>query len=480
MLFNSYEFIFLFLPVSLIIFFTLAKHNQTLSTLWIILASLFFYGYWNVKYIPLLLASVLVNYFVSMEIQHTRAKKLWLVSGIIFNFLLLGYFKYTGFFLNTLNSLTGSNIFMPRIILPLGISFFTFTQVSYITEIYRGSVKDLSLLKYCEYVTFFPYITSGPIANCKDMLPQLSDTKNFMPNYENLAAGITLFMLGLFKKAYIADGFAMFVNNLFANVNMLTFFEAWSAALGYSFQLYFDFSGYSDMAVGLGLMFNVRLPENFNSPYKSLSVIDFWRRWHISLGAWIRDYIYIPLGGSREGELKRARNVMLAMLFCGLWHGAGWTFILWGGLHGAFLVVNHAWRKLRIKLPVFLSWLITFVCVIVGWVVFRAESFGDAAGIISKMFNFRNIEIHYRFQQWLGFLEAYGFKFTASVEPATSFTLHLIYILAVMFIVLALPNTQQIMTRFKPRKLYLVIVIVIAVMSFMNFSGISDFLYFQF
>lgn len=457
MLFNSYGFIFVFLPVVLAGYFRIT--NCTLSSLWLLVSSLIFYSMLSVNYLPVLIISVCMNYFVSRKIESGHAKRFWLILGIAFNFIMLGYFKFMG-------------------TLPPGISFFTFTQTAYIVCVFRGSAKTESFMKYSEYAAFFPYVISGPISDYRDIMPQLNDESKRRINYDNLASGITLFILGLFKKVYIADGLAPAVNTLFANSGGLTFFEAWFAALSYSMQLYFDFSGYSDMAIAAALMMNINLPVNFDSPYKSLSMIDFWRRWHITLGKWIRDYIYIPLGGSREGELKKIFNVIIAMLFTGLWHGVGFTFIIWGLIHGLMLAVNHQWRRLNIKLPALLSWFITFMCVVLCWVLFRAESVEDAINIIGAMFDVKNIVLPYKFMKYLGFLEAYGLKFGKLVNnnAAEKVPYLVLFIIASLFAW----NTQKIMTRFKPYIICVIIIFVIAAVSMMNFSGISDFLYFQF
>ena len=435
MLFNSYEFIFIFLPVCLVVFFSASKLNKSLAVLWLVLSSLFFYGWWNVYYVPLLIASVCINYFISKRIEGSTSKKFWLILGIAVNFAVLSVCKYIN-------------------LIPLGISFFTFTQTAYIVNIFKGTAKTEGLMRYGEYVTFFGYITSGPIADYRDMIPQFSNAGSV--DYDMIAKGITLFSLGLFKKIYIADGIASFVNELFAQAGILTFFEAWAAALGYSMQLYFDFSGYSDMAIAIGLMFGLKLPDNFNSPYKSTSIIDFWRRWHMSLGLWVRDYIYIPLGGSREGDIKRTRNVIIAMLFTGLWHGLGWTFILWGMLHGVMLAVNHQWRRLGLRLPAVIAWGITFGCVMLCWVVFRADSVGSAGHMLGAM------------------LGLYGFPLQG---------LHIgnkKLLIALTMITVLCPNTKEIIQRFRPGILWLAVTLVMLFMSFVKFSGISDFLYFQF
>ncbi|MBR0257522.1 MAG: MBOAT family protein [Synergistaceae bacterium] len=455
MLFSTYEFIFVFLPVTLAGYFALSKQGRNFPALWLLASSFMFYGINDAKSLPILITSICANYFVGRKIESGVAKKFWLISGLSFDFILLCFFKVTAY-------------------LPLGVSFFTFTQSAYLINTYRGSAKIESLTKYAGYVSFFPHVISGPISDYRDIMPQLNDGSKLIPNWDNIAAGITLFILGLFKKVCVADILAPIVDQLFANMEALTFVEAWFAALGYGMQLYFDFSAYSDMAIGVALMFNIKLPQNFDSPYKSLSIIDFWRRWHITLGAWVRDYIYIPMGGSREGDLKRTRNVITAMLFTGLWHGLGWTFVLWGLLHGLMLAVNHQWRRLGMRLPVILSWGLTFACVILCWAVFRAENLNEAGKILSAMLDIRHIVLPVRLSKYLGFLEAYGLSFRELASGGRSATL------LASVVALLLPNTRQIMERFRPNALWAVAMSVIAVTAFLNFSGVSDFLYFQF
>ena len=470
MLFNSFEFVFVFLPVVIILFFGTAKiFGRTSAKLFLITASIFFYGYWNIKFIPLILISLLVNYFTAREIQNAKDanKKYFLIAGITFNILLLGYFKYAKFFVSM------AGIIIPDIILPLGISFFTFSQTAFLINNFNGSIKNFSLLNYSEFVLFFPYVTSGPITDFRDVNTQFDDNENFTPDYDSIAVGLNLFIIGLFKKTVIADGLAQIVMKVFASTDTLTFFEAWIGALGYSFQLYFDFSGYSDMAIALALMLNIELPENFNAPYKSTSIIEFWRRWHITLGAWIREYIYIPLGGNRHGEFNKLRNLFIAMLFTGLWHGAGWTFILWGALHGVMLIVNNLWRKLKITLPKFLSWLLTFMSVVISWMIFRAESVDEAFKIISAMFDFNKFILPVKFGKYFKFLEHFGFSFDdihLFVKPC------ILYVLLVLVTGILYKNMSKIKYSYK----FIFMILIWALWSFCNFSEITDFLYFKF
>lgn len=395
MLFNSYEFIFLFLPITFVVFFILGhKGKKKIGTMWLVLTSFFFYGFWDIKYIPLLFASICFNYLVGLQLENNNGSKGWLSFGIIINIILLGYFKYTDFFIGTLNDVAGTDIFdLPHIVLPLGISFFTFTQTAYLIDAYRGEAKNESFLTYLEFVTIFPHLIAGPIINHREMIPQFVADRTFHINYKNIAMGLTIFTLGLFKKVFIADKLAEYANEAFSHAYLLNCIEAWTGALGYTLQLYFDFSGYSEMAIGLGLIFNLKMPINFDSPYQARSIIEFWRRWHMTLGLWVKKYLYIPMGGNRYGEIRKMRNLFFSMLIIGLWHGAGWTFVLWGGLHGVLLIINHGWRRLGIDLPAVLSWGLTFLCVMICWVFFRSASIQEAFAVLVSMIDFKSITV---------------------------------------------------------------------------------------
>jgi len=358
MLFNSEIFLFVFLPIVLIGFYAIgAQGHHRVAISWLVASSLFFYGWWNPAYLGLIIGSILFNYTFGMILSRqgmVQRNKWWLLFfGVGFNLTLLGYFKYANFFVDNINVLTGANFHLEQIILPLAISFFTFQQITYLVDAYSGKTREYNFLHYILFVTFFPQLIAGPIVHHREMLPQFAKDTLYKLNHSNLAIGFAILLIGLFKKVVLADGVAPFATPVFAAADSgveISFFEAWSGALAYTFQLYFDFSGYTDMAIGVARMFNVRLPLNFNSPYKSLSIVDFWRRWHMTLSAFLRDYLYIPLGGSRKGMPRRYINLMTTMLLGGLWHGAGWTFVVWGFLHGFYLVVNHAWTSFRTSL----------------------------------------------------------------------------------------------------------------------------------
>jgi len=392
MLFNSHVFIFAFLPVTLAGYFLLCRLRLTYGArVWLAFASLVFYGWWDVRYVPLILVSIAFNYTVGRLLiawgkpasRLSDHRKKLLAFGIIGDILLLGYYKYADFFLENVNAALGTDYPLPNIVLPLGISFFTFTQIAFLVDAYRQKAKEYDIVNYVLFVTFFPHLIAGPILHHGEMMPQFDRVRNKVWNWNNAARGVYLFCIGLFKKVVIADTFAEYANDGFAEA--YRFAESWIAALSYTFQLYFDFSGYTDMAIGIALLFNIRLPQNFNSPYKAASIQDFWRRWHMTLSRFLREYIYIPLGGNRKGRLRTYFNNMAVFLIGGFWHGAGWTFIMWGFLHGAAQVIQRIWNERGRPLPRRLAWTITFLFVNVTWVFFRAESFGQALRLLKGM-----------------------------------------------------------------------------------------------
>ena len=333
MLFNSYEYILLFMPVVVVMYFMLGRKSIVVGHYWLIAASLFFYGYWNPIYLWLILFSLLVNFCLGKYLLAASRKRKYLELGISFNLLLLGYYKYTDFFLENVNNILGLNLGLLHIVLPLGISFFSFTQIAYLIETYRGVVREHNFRSYMLFVTYFPHLLAGPIIHYEQMIPQFLDKSLKKVNYENLSRGLFLFAIGLIKKVIIADTLGTWADaGYIASGSVeLSALAAWSTALAYTFQLFFDFSGYTDMALGVSLMLNIRLPVNFDSPYKSASIIEFWRRWHITLSFFLRDYLYIPLGGNRKGKYRKYANIFITMLLGGLWHGAGLTYVLWGG-----------------------------------------------------------------------------------------------------------------------------------------------------
>jgi alginate O-acetyltransferase complex protein AlgI len=417
MLFNSHEYIFIFLPLTLVLYFALNRYRMTIaSRVWLVVMSLVFYSWWDVKYLPLILCSMMFNYGLGTVISRYgeiggRKKKLLLVMGIVVNVLLLGYYKYTDFVIMNINWLFGTDIGLRRIVLPLGISFFTFTQIAYLVDAYKAKAKEYDLLNYALFVTYFPHLLAGPIIHHREMMPQFESLRNKLLNYRNLAMGIFLFSIGLFKKVVIADKFALWANAGFDGAESLTMMEAWATSLSYTFQLYFDFSGYTDMALGSSYMFNIKLPINFHSPYKALDIQDFWRRWHMTLSRFLREYIYIPLGGNRYGDNRMYMALMATFLIGGIWHGAGWTFVFWGFLHGAGIVIHRIWKKHGLSMPKVLAWLVTFNFVNIAWVFFRAKSWGDAMKVLGGMFGMNGIVLPHNMEKYLGWLGEYGIKF---------------------------------------------------------------------
>ena len=352
MQFNSYFFVLFFLPLTLFGYFFLGRiGKEKLSKVYLLLMSLWFYGYFNLSYLGIICGSIVVNFLFSRVMERRKDAgtdtKLFLILGICFNVAVIFYFKYFDFFISNINAVFGSDFAMRNILLPLGISFFTFQQISFMVDSYKGETKGYSFLDYALFVAFFPQLVAGPIVLHSELIPQFHDSSRHRVNFDNLSRGIILFTRGLGKKILIADTFGRAVDWGFSwaaiassGQDALSFYEVIIVMLSYTFQIYFDFSGYSDMAIGLGAMFNLDLPVNFNSPYKALSISDFWKRWHMTLTRFLTRYIYIPLGGNRKGKVRTYINVMTVFLVSGIWHGANWTFILWGVLHGGFQCIN--------------------------------------------------------------------------------------------------------------------------------------------
>jgi D-alanyl-lipoteichoic acid acyltransferase DltB (MBOAT superfamily) len=492
MLFNSHVFILLFLPITLCGFYALGHAGRSnWARLWLVAASLFFYGWWDVRYVPLLVGSVVINQAIGRGLgggikgEGARRGLLWL--GVTANLATLGWFKYANFLVDEANRSLGAGITIPAIVLPLAISFFTFQQIAYLVDAWRTRKEERDPLDYAIFVTFFPQLIAGPIVHHREMIPQFARDETYRLSRMNVQVGLTIFAIGLFKKVVIADGIALQATPIFRAVELGATpdaFAAWTAALAYTLQLYFDFSGYSDMAIGLGRLFGVKLPLNFHSPYQATSIIEFWRRWHITLSRFLRDYLYIPLGGNRRGRGRRYANLMVTMLLGGLWHGAGWTFVAWGGLHGLYLLIAHVFRAAmtRVGLSGRFGFLgrglgcgTTFLAVVVAWVVFRAESLGSAWTILS------------------GMMGRYGVLWPEDwMRPFTQLAL-------LLALVWWAPNTQSIMGRFdpallapgleleapywlqwRPSRAFAVALAIITIWGVLGINRYSEFLYFQF
>ncbi|MDA0745672.1 MAG: MBOAT family protein [bacterium] len=493
MLFNSYIFICVFLPVAYLGYMLASRANSRRpATAWLAVCSIAFYAWWSPPYVFLLLLSILVNFSIGRKIRNTRSTgkaRAVLIAGIAANLGALAYFKYTNFFLDTVNLAFHTGMDLGHIILPIGISFFTFQQIAFLVDSYQDQIdSEYNLIDYALFVSFFPQLIAGPIVHHGEMMPQLARRPSSR-KWTNLSVGVTIFTIGLSKKVILADSIATFATPIFDAADLghqPTLVEGWIGALAFTFQLYFDFSGYSDMAIGLGRMFGIRLPANFNSPYKASSIVEFWQRWHITLSRFLKDYLYIPLGGNRKGNVRRYANLMTTMLLGGLWHGAGWNFVLWGFIHGLLLCVNHAWFALQKRLglseqphgPVRrgLAVALTFFFVVLAWVFFRAETFDGAFRMLHAMLGFS------------------GLTLGSMISRKASF----FWITGLLALVWLAPNTQQIMARWRPvveriprparhKGLFwhpswhwAVGIAALGFVAFIQLSRISEFIYYQF
>jgi len=498
LLFNSYEFIFAFLPIAFFIYFYLLnKRLIVVSKGFLVFASLFFYSWWNIAYLSLILISIFFNYVVGYSLAKSSDenkkglnksffKKLILIFGIIANLSLLGYFKYADFFIENFNLATSSNVSLLNLVLPLGISFFTFQQIAYLVDSYRGETKDYDFLSYALFVTFFPQLIAGPIIHHKEMMPQFSSTWNMVKNYKNIALGLFIFSIGLFKKVVIADTFAVWATAGFDNATTLNLIEAWATSLSYTFQLYFDFSGYTDMAIGIALLFNIKLPINFNSPYKATNIQDFWRRWHITLSRFLRDYVYISLGGNKKGSFRTYSNLLATFVIGGLWHGAGWTFVFWGFLHGMALIIHRVWSNLGFRMNTILAWFITFNFVNIAWIFFRAKEWDDAIKVLKGMFIFDVNSINFS----IAFLDKISMWINIPLHQYISFSnakfvVDEISIIYIIFFTCIVVFTKNSMFYYMNNKLTLQMIIV-GVLAFSYsivnsfFTSTEVFLYFNF
>lgn len=500
MLFNSYVFIFVFLPCTLALYFILARYRgANAAKALLVLASLVYYGWWNVYYLPLILGSAVANFVIAYFILRYRTdafkRRMLLYLGVCFNLGLLGYYKYANFFVDNINWSMGSDFNLGVIILPIGISFFTFQQIAYLVDASRGISEEHHFLDYLLFVSFFPQLIAGPIVHHAEMMPQFRKRETFRFSWENLSVGFTLFSIGLAKKVLVADQIGVKASDVFGaaamGVNMPPE-QVWLGAFAYAFQLYFDFSGYTDMALGLGRMFGITLPTNFNSPYKSADVVEFWRRWHMTLSRFLRDYVYIPLGGSHRGKWRTQFNLMTTMLLGGLWHGAGWTFIIWGGLHGVYLWLSHLWRwGVRDRLPSkgllhgcvhSVSIVVTFVAVTLAFVFFRADDVHTAWQMVSDMFGANPV--------W------------PEMENPIVKQRNWLFIGLLALAVWLLPNSMQIMRKYKPTLwvyrddevesnpslpitwkptvVYGILISILFAFAVLSLSNRSEFLYYQF
>ncbi len=487
--------------------------------------SFLFYGWHIPEFVVLLAASILVNYTAGRALAFDQLsspkKKYLLVAVISANIGVLGYFKYANFFLETIALLYGGQVTALKVILPLGISFFTFQQIAYLVDCYAGKTAGRNFVEYAFFVTFFPQLIAGPIVHHKEIIPQLIGSNRFSISAENFAVGLTIFGIGLFKKVIIADTMGALANPGFDSAaagQVLSFSEAWITTTAFGLEIYFDFSAYSDMVIGIGRMINVNLPINFSSPYQSTNIIDFWRRWHITLSRFLRDYLYIPLGGNRVGKFRRYNNLMIVMVLGGLWHGAGWTYLAWGALHGLYLIINHGWRFIYTRSTLLISvatklpnsirklccWGTTYVAVTIAWVFFRAENLTAVKTMLAAMAGQTGFQLPR--DAMLQFGHVWHFIFLSGIPNTQTIKLGMATfgVLSIIFIVFFCPNTQQIMGKYnralghepvrqklfgyienrlvwKPSSAFAIVCALMVVVSILLLkSDQSEFIYFQF
>jgi D-alanyl-lipoteichoic acid acyltransferase DltB (MBOAT superfamily) len=477
MLFNSLGYIFSFLPVTVFGWWGLARWDRRAGLVWLTLASLFFYGWWDWRYLALLGGSIVFNYAAGHFIQRAdRHRTLLLGLAVTIDMAVLGWFKYIDFLLQSLNAALGTHWAPIGVPLPLGISFFTFTQIAFLVDTTRGKAREADPVNYALFVTFFPHLLAGPVLHHTEMMPQFADLDVGKPRAAMVSSGLTLFIIGLFKKTVLADGIAPMASLVFdaaAHGASPGIAEAWVAALAYSFELYFDFSGYTDMALGSARIFGIVLPLNFDSPYQAGSIIEFWRRWHMTLSRFLRDYLYIPLGGNRHGPVRRYLNLAVTMVLGGLWHGAAWTFVAWGAWHGVLLVLNHLWRGTIARFGLgavaataplrLVGWALTFFLVMLGWVLFRADGFDTASRIFGAMAG-----------------QSGGF---AAFTPGLENAVELACLGAIAFLA---PNSQSIVLnqtgwwRWRPTPVWAVAMAALFLLALGQMSDVSPFLYYRF
>ena len=491
MLFSSYTYVLLFLPlVASGYFFANAVFGVVAARVWLVLSSFFFYGWWDVVYVPLLLGSIGFNYGLGSYLSVRKIREKWrpqiLLLGVVANLSLLGYFKYADFFLQNVGLVFGAEFDLLQLALPIGISFFTFQQIAFLFDAGREDRRAYTPVNYALFVCFFPQLIAGPIVHHREMMPQFEDARNDRVRLNNISAGLFIFAIGLFKKVVLADTFGEWADAGYRDLEVLTFLQAWMTSLSYTFQLYFDFSGYADMAVGAGLLFNIRLPINFYSPYKSRNIQEFWRRWHMTLGRFLREYLYIPLGGSQKGEGRLFVNLAIVFLLGGLWHGASWMFVAWGALHGSALIVHQLWCKAGVLMPRFLAWLLTFLFVNIAWVFFRAETLPDAVKVLRGMAGLDGIVLPVMpgalatLVPQLDHLPGVSFGEAWREGVTATPYLTIILILASVAVVALARNSIQLLAEYRPNFSHTLVVVVLLGVSLMMMGRTETFIYWPF
>lgn len=486
-MFSYFEYIFIFLPLMFVSYFYLNRRGHfTAAKVLLVTGSFIFYGLWKPVFVPLLFISIAVNYLLGTMIMRGTIgtpgirEKAAVAAGLVFNIGFLGYFKYTDFFLQNVNALFGTSIGLMKIMLPLGISFYTFLQISFIVDCYRGTIRKTDFLHYLLFISFFAKLLQGPITYHGEMYSQFTATDNREINYENISRGLLLLILGIIKKMVLADNLSVMAGAGFDHAARLNFFEAWFATLSFTFQVYFDFSGYTDIAIGIALMFNIRLPENFNSPFKATSIQDLWRRWHMTFMRFMRDFVYIPLGGSRMGEFRHYLNIMITFIVGGLWHGAGWGYVLWGGLNGAALIVHRIWGRTGIRMHRFLACFITFFFFNVSAVYFRASTMKDALKVHRGMFGFEGVMLPKSLKS-LPFLNSLGVECGEWLAHLGHKQTPFIYLIAVSaFICFAMKNSTELSKRMKPSLGWALLAGTLFGVGIIHLTRVSEFIYANF
>lgn len=460
MLFNSYEFLLLFLPITFFVYFYLNSKKQiTLSKIFLVSASLFFYSWWNVIYLPLILGSMFFNFYVGQFLGKKNSKKM-LTFGIVGNVALLGYFKYTDFFIENFNWALNKDVELLHLALPLAISYFTFQQIAFLVDSYRGETKEYNFLNYALFITFFPQLLMGPIMHHKEIIPQFQTKWKSFIKWENVALGLFIFAIGLSKKTLIGDPLTDYAQYAFDNAQKLSMVEAWYASVSYVLSYYFDLSGYADMAIGIGKMFNINIPKNFNSPYKARNFADYWKRWHITLSRFLSDYVYKSLGGNKSLVWVMYLNIMITFFVSGFWHGAGWNFVVWGLLNGIFVVMAHMMKKANLEMNFYVAWFLMFFGLILTRILFVSNDFADAWYVTTTLFDISNL----RFEN-LFYIDPYLQSF---------------YIVLALGLAVGTKNSMEISENFKPNFKYIFYTVILLSASMFTFSSAKEFLYFQF
>lgn len=490
MLFNSYIFIFMFLPISLLGYFLFNHYKKiTCAKAFLVCMSLWFYAYFHVSYLFIILASIVFNYTCHLLLVKQVRPKLTLFLGIAGNIGILCYFKYFRFLLENINLLFHAEFSLPDILLPLGISFFTFQQIGFLVDTSRGSMTKESFLDYTLFVVFFPQLIAGPIVSHEEMLPQFKDLSRKAFRFDSFYMGIRIFVLGLAKKVLLADTFGQAVYWGFSHYAQLNSMECFLVILFYTFQIYLDFSGYCDMARGIGQMFNIEIAVNFLSPYQSANIMEFWDRWHITLTRFFTRYLYIPLGGSRKGTLRTYLNVMLVFFLSGLWHGAGWTFIFWGCLHGIANILTRIWNKLKARLALpsnritkSIAVLLTFFFIMGAWTFFRADSLSQAFSMLQRVFSFQGGELHTQLTEVFQLSEIFYIMkfFSLDSLPFASLYCMLLFLIVTVVLIFFCRNLYETEKKHTPGVLSTISLSVLFVWCVLSLSGVSTFLYFNF